>query len=318
MFKQKEKIEVLVLNKVKAQMEYLCQVFPNLEWSGILFYKTEGCITEPENYYIELIDILPQNLGSSAYTEFSIGEDYIDFLEKNPELEDCMFGSIHSHNTMEVFFSGTDVEDLKTNANCYNSYLSFIVNNKMEMLANVSKNITVSSKIETLNNFGETVVKTKDKETQTAYYECEIQLEELVDDSFVELVNKIKRPKIKSTSSFGIGRKDYTWLVPIKQEDEITDEDFEQNAIGEFDIYFRESYLKSFDDDVCDILSSDFIEAYQEFFTEYYIEEDVPFITTLYYYVAYLKVHYYEGNDYGLEKAKKEVLVEYKKLNFNK
>ena len=45
--------------KVFNQIQYLCQQIAKVEWSGILFYKTEGSIQDPETYKIILEDILP-------------------------------------------------------------------------------------------------------------------------------------------------------------------------------------------------------------------------------------------------------------------
>lgn len=55
-------------------------------------------------------------------------------MEGNEHLEECRIGHIHSHNTMGVFFSGTDWGELEDNAPNHNYYLSLIVNNFMDFL----------------------------------------------------------------------------------------------------------------------------------------------------------------------------------------
>lgn len=89
---------------------------------------------------IILKDIFLMDKGSSAYTEFDWSEDIIEFRENhpNPEAMDWIVGHIHSHNTMGVFFSGTDWSELNDNTPLHNFYLSVIVNNYLEMDAKLA------------------------------------------------------------------------------------------------------------------------------------------------------------------------------------
>lgn len=77
--------------------------------------------------------------GTQAYTEYSFDEAVADFImdktEENPEFMTYKIGHIHSHNSMGVFFSGTDMDELFDNCVNHNFYLSLIVNNYMEMIA---------------------------------------------------------------------------------------------------------------------------------------------------------------------------------------
>ena len=87
--------------EVLQQIQYLCKTIPKVEWSGALFYTTEGEIEKPETFKIILKTILPLNIGSQAYTEYSLDGRYMDFLEEDFE-ERCQWklAHIHSHNTM--------------------------------------------------------------------------------------------------------------------------------------------------------------------------------------------------------------------------
>lgn len=123
--------------RILNQIKYLCNKIAKVEWSGILFYSVEGSIQDPTNMIINLEDILPMHKGSSAYTEYSFTEEVIDYMEANPESENWKMGHIHSHNTMGVFFSGTDWSELEDNAPNHNFYVSLIVNNFMEFCAKV-------------------------------------------------------------------------------------------------------------------------------------------------------------------------------------
>lgn len=123
--------------KVFHQIQYLCQQISKVEWSGILFYKTEGSIQDPTTFKIILEDILPLHKGTVSYTEYTFDERVVEYMMENEHLEECRIGHIHSHNTMGVFFSGTDWSELEDNAPNHNYYLSLIVNNFMDFCAKV-------------------------------------------------------------------------------------------------------------------------------------------------------------------------------------
>lgn len=125
--------------EVLHQIQYLCKLISKVEWSGALFYTTEGSIENPETFKITLKTILPLDMGSQAYTEYNLDERFMDFIEEDFE-ERCTWklGHIHSHNSMAVFFSGTDMAELNDNAPAHNFYLSLIVNNAMDFLAKVA------------------------------------------------------------------------------------------------------------------------------------------------------------------------------------
>ena len=91
--------------KVFNQIQYLCQQIAKVEWSGILFYKTEGTIVDPSNYKIILEDILPLHKGTATYTEYTFDERVVEYLMENEHLEECKMGHIHSHNTMGKLFA---------------------------------------------------------------------------------------------------------------------------------------------------------------------------------------------------------------------
>lgn len=125
--------------EVLHQIQYLCKNIPKVEWSGALFYTTEGSIDKPGTFKITLKTILPLDMGSQAYTEYKLDDRFMDFIEEDFE-ERCTWklGHIHSHNTMSVFFSGTDMAELNDNAPAHNFYLSLIVNNYMDFIAKVA------------------------------------------------------------------------------------------------------------------------------------------------------------------------------------
>lgn len=137
----KETPLIIMPEHILHQIKYLCKEIAAVEWSGILFYDVEGTIQDPSGMVFTLVDILPMHKGTQSYTEYEIGTDVMDYMMENPMLMTCKMGHIHSHNNMNVFFSGTDMEELRDNAPNHNVYLSLIVNNKMEFCAKVAHHI---------------------------------------------------------------------------------------------------------------------------------------------------------------------------------
>lgn len=116
---------------------FLCSLLPYKEWSATLFFQVEGNLQKIEEIVITAVDIYLQDIGTGAATEFEYGKDFLDCYDRNPELIDCRTGTIHSHNQMRVFYSGTDVNDLMENSENTDFYLSVVVNNKGECIARI-------------------------------------------------------------------------------------------------------------------------------------------------------------------------------------
>lgn len=97
---EKHKIKTTLTENILEQIKYLNNKIFNEEWSGILFYKLTGTVEKIEELEIQLVDILPMDKGSTAATNFEYNKVFIDYLDKNPHLTDCVQGLIHSHNNM--------------------------------------------------------------------------------------------------------------------------------------------------------------------------------------------------------------------------
>lgn len=112
------------------KIEYLCDRFSTVEWSGTLYYKKEGDVNL-NNLTLTAIDLYLQDIGTAAYTEYEFNEEYAGFLASHPELResDVFEGHIHSHNKMAAFFSGTDDAELIDSTMIRGNFLSLIVNN---------------------------------------------------------------------------------------------------------------------------------------------------------------------------------------------
>jgi len=194
--------------EVLHQIQYLCKLISKVEWSGALFYTTEGSIEKPETFKITLKTILPLDMGSQAYTEYNLDERFMDFVEEDFE-ERCTWklGHIHSHNSMAVFFSGTDMAELNDNAPAHNFYLSLIVNNAMDFLAKVAfigeakkdiKQVPYTAKNVQGHDY---IIEKQDFEVNNQklfIFDCDIysDLQELsVTEQFINQVAKIMEPK---------------------------------------------------------------------------------------------------------------------------
>lgn len=133
-----QEISLIMPAELLGKIWYLCHEINNVEWSGLLFYQPIGDIKDLSTFKIIAKDVYLMDIGTSAYTEYSFNESIINFYDKFPEAMNYKIAHIHSHNSMNSFFSSTDNDELKDNAKNYNYYLSLIVNNKMDMVAKLA------------------------------------------------------------------------------------------------------------------------------------------------------------------------------------
>ncbi len=252
--------------KVLSQIQYLCREIPKVEWSGILFYKVEGSIKDPSTMKLILEDILPMHKGTSAYTEYTFDERVVEHMMDNEYLEDYKIGHIHSHNTMSVFFSGTDWSELEDNAPNHNFYLSLIVNNFMDFMAKVcfiAKPFSLSAKDEEGAAYS-FVSESLNTDQKLIVYDCEIvspnidiKVEEEFSKKVTDIIEKAQKTlQLEPAESFykkhsnmtkfdwGIQKtnsipnedwEDKRWQIKEEIQEEI--EDVLENAIEDFSRY---------------------------------------------------------------------------------
>lgn len=189
--------------KVLNQIKYLCKNIAKVEWSGVLFYSVEGSIRDPHTMVLTLQDILPMQKGTATYTEYSFDERVIEYMMDNETMEKgWKLGHIHSHNTMAVFFSGTDWSELEDNAPNHNFYLSLIVNNFMDFCAKVcfiaesdsTKQFDFVAKDENGKKYIYKAEEYEVKERKLVVYDCAITSPKndiVVDDTFASKVDSI-------------------------------------------------------------------------------------------------------------------------------
>jgi proteasome lid subunit RPN8/RPN11 len=153
--KVKELGKVGIINipkKVEDIIDILHARTNNLEWSGILFFKpthkTASNLLKFKDLEFDVEFIYPMDIGSHTFTAFKYDQDILGAYELDDKLLEINTGLVHSHASMNTFFSGTDTEELLTNAVNYNYYISLIVNKGKEYCCKIafpSKNSIVNT-----------------------------------------------------------------------------------------------------------------------------------------------------------------------------
>lgn len=127
--------KLILADNIMSQIDYLHKIVGSVEWSGVLVYKVnKGSIEDYKNLEVEVLEILPMDVGTSGYTEYELSsaDDYTfnNLCDRVMMDENLKIGHIHTHHGMDCFFSGTDTQELHDNAPNHNYYLSLIVNFK--------------------------------------------------------------------------------------------------------------------------------------------------------------------------------------------
>lgn len=204
------------------QLNYMLTVVNYTEWSGLLFYKFQGDITDISNMSFTLVALYPLDIGSSAYTEYNMAQhtnDVMRLYDEHPELLGCKMGHIHSHHNMQVFASGTDMEQLRGGIlkEQFDMLLSVIVNNKREVWAGVAfkvKHVLSGTKTTSLMFNGKTVdseVKYEEEATDVVWTKCSCDTSNLIPDysRFQHVADKTMQlraeKKVSGNSGYGRG-----------------------------------------------------------------------------------------------------------------
>jgi|TARA_R100000501_G_C2592098_1_gene91778 proteasome lid subunit RPN8/RPN11 len=115
-----QKVKIVLSKKSLSQIKSLCRKYPQLEWMATLIGKQE------DNYMlVDEIQIFEQEVSGSTCELTDKGNEDMAKTEN--------IGWIHSHNTMDVFLSSTDVDTANFNG------ISLCVNNKLEFDGKIRK-----------------------------------------------------------------------------------------------------------------------------------------------------------------------------------
>lgn len=163
----KEKGKLILTNEILAQIFYLHSSIGKVEWSGILVYDVvSGEPVNPEEFVLKAKHIYLMDIGTSGATNYNFDESIVDLFDGIPDAMESKLGHIHSHHTMETFFSTTDTDELHDNVDKHNYYLSLIVNMAGNFNAKVAflMNNKVTSEMSYTSDSGKLV--TFQKETE--------------------------------------------------------------------------------------------------------------------------------------------------------
>ena len=187
-------IPVIISEKVLNQIKYLTTRISEVEWSGVLFYSTVGDINRVDDFSVILEYIYLMDKGTGGATDYELGEELIGFGMDNPESLQWKIGHIHSHNSMPTFFSGTDMSELNDNSELHNYYLSIIVNNRLDITGKIAFRGKAENNVHYSCKTGAGLgykIKLVDKEEIMFIYDCDIIVDELVDEVFANRATKI-------------------------------------------------------------------------------------------------------------------------------
>ena len=202
--------------EAQRKIDHLLIRVPNIEWSGTMFYTLNGDINNIPELKVTVLDVYPQDIGNSGYTEYEHTEEYANYIVTHPELmdENIHQGHIHSHHTMSAFFSGTDKGELIDSAPNFAGFVSLIVNHAGPYVAAIAIKTIESSTTSIVSSFknfaGEVTSKvyeaTREEEVVYAYYTK-------VNKPFIEELDTIiasLRKKVVKVTPSGISTTDYT------------------------------------------------------------------------------------------------------------
>ncbi|MGN0144152.1 MAG: hypothetical protein ACI398_04165 [Clostridium sp.] len=133
---------MIIPRNVEAKIRHICSNVPNIEWSGVLFYTTEGSLDDG-TFKATCQDIYVMDIGDTISTSYKESADIVSYMCNNPELlvDGVYQALIHSHHSMPSFFSGTDINTLNLEGQDTVHFLSLIVNNDGTYTARITRRL---------------------------------------------------------------------------------------------------------------------------------------------------------------------------------
>lgn len=236
--------KLIIPDEVERKIRFLCNKIWNIEWSGVLFFTYEGSF-ETDDLAIICKDIYLMDIGNASSTEFNMSPDVVGYMTDN-DLLDYQTGLIHSHHSMQAFFSGTDISTLKEEGLERNNFVSLVVNNQGNYVAAITRKAIVNKTITSNNKysfFDKGIIEGNTQETKTEevvqYFDLKIVKESY---NFTDLEDRIKelqkRKESKVTPIMGtLPFKDYS-KVPYQAKEtssKIEVDDTELQSISEIE-----------------------------------------------------------------------------------
>lgn len=207
LIKRPESFKLTISEALETKIRRLCDKLPNNEYSGTLFYRIQGSFTK-QDLHIIAEDFYLQDIGSCTYTEFNNDPTLAGYMLDN-DLITCHQGLMHSHDTMPTFFSGTDLNTLRSEGADANHFVSLIVNNAGDYTAAITRKVKrvlegkVTLDYSTFNNkaVSETEENYSEEETVIEYFMLKID-KPVIENSLGELDKRIEDLKTKKKTVF--------------------------------------------------------------------------------------------------------------------
>ena len=139
--------KLIIPKEIHQKINLLCNLFTNIEWSGVLFYDYTGEFNK--DMVLTIRDIMPKDLGDAASTSYDVDANIPSFMLKHG-LTRCRMGHIHSHHSMTTFFSSTDTNTLEIEGAESIHFLSLIVNNDNEYSAKITIKTEITDNVHTV------------------------------------------------------------------------------------------------------------------------------------------------------------------------
>lgn len=169
-----------------------------------------------EDFYLQSID-------TTSSASYEAGEDFVDFLYEDIEnrMGKWKHGLIHSHHNDDVYFSGTDEDELKQSAPDHNMYLSVIVNNDGDIEARIAFHVKNSMKLRDVD--GTWIEKEHEyigywEVDIVIVYDTEDYIKERIEDRIKERKSRFKGRFDRSTSDSVYEFSEYDWGVSWKHQ----------------------------------------------------------------------------------------------------
>jgi len=214
-----KKGKLIISSELEEQIDTFHAIAGATEWSGILLYVIkEGDISKPESLVIEVKGIFPMDIGTPGYTEYDYDERTLDMYDLYPDAltEEWRLGHIHTHHSMQAYFSGTDLQELRDNIDNHAYYLSLIVNFDKKYCAKLcikgEREVKESSVLKYTGLFSSKKSNKKSNSTkiETIVYNADLDIEMPEKNEDISFIGEILKLKKKSSNySWSKSNADY-------------------------------------------------------------------------------------------------------------
>lgn len=202
----KDSYKLIIPERVEKMIREWCSLSPNNEWSGTLFYTIEGSF-ENKDLVLTAQDFYVSDIGTAGFTRYKVTPEICNYMIEH-DLLDCKTGLIHSHDTMNAFFSGTDSDTLKEEGIDSCHYLSLVVCNRGPYVARITrrvKEIIEGVKRVSYPSYDDTIIESTEEvnfgeKEVVEYYNLSIEVEGPENSVNAEILARFKELSESSTA----------------------------------------------------------------------------------------------------------------------